>query len=132
MTTVLERTNSFVETFDQTPGHALPWVNELRARGVTTVVSEEARGLFEPGLETTADGTTAMVESIVFLRYEERRPKLRRLISLIKMREGRYDSSVRELSITAQGLAVVGRGNRNVGRIPRKLKTRAVRKQGLR
>ncbi len=106
--------------------------NELRARGVTTVVSEEARGLFEPGLETTADGTTAMVESIVFLRYEERRPKLRRLISLIKMREGRYDSSVRELSITAQGLAVVGRGNRNVGRIPRKLKTRAVRKQGLR
>jgi circadian clock protein KaiC len=104
--------------------------NELRARGVTTVVSEEARGLFGPGLDPPADGTTAMVESIVFLRYEEHRTRLRRLISLIKMREGRYDSSVRELSITERGLAVVGSRDRDIARSPRKVKTRGSRTRG--
>ena len=104
--------------------------NELRARGVTTVVSEEARGLFGPGLDTPADGTTAMVESIVFLRYEEHRTRLRRLISLIKMREGSYDSSVRELSITEHGLAVVGSRERDIARSPRKVKTRGSRSRG--
>jgi circadian clock protein KaiC len=104
--------------------------NELRARGVTTVVSEDARGLFGPGLDTPADGTTAMVESIVFLRYEEQGPKLRRLISLIKMREGRYDSSVRELSITERGLAVGDGRERKVGRSPRGRKPRTSRNRG--
>jgi circadian clock protein KaiC len=104
--------------------------NELRSRGVTAVVSEEARGLFGPGFDMPEDGTTMMVESIVFLRYEEHRLRLRRLISLIKMREGRYDSSVRGLSITERGIAVVGRRDRNIGRSPRKVKTRASRTRG--
>ena len=104
--------------------------NELRARGVTTIVSEDARGLFGPGVDTPADGTTAMVESIVFLRYEEYGTRLRRLISLIKMREGRYDSSVRELSISERGLAVVDGPDRIVGRSPRKRKPRSSRKRG--
>jgi circadian clock protein KaiC len=104
--------------------------NELRNRGVTTVVSEDAPGLFGPGLDMPADGAAAMVESIVFLRYEERGPRLRRVISLIKMREGSYDSSIRELSITARGLAIVGSRDRNSGRSPRKLKTRASRSRG--
>jgi circadian clock protein KaiC len=104
--------------------------NELRARGVTTVISEDARGLFGPGLDTPADGTTAMVESIVFLRYEEHRLGLRRLISLIKMREGPYDSAVRELSITARGLAAVNLPDRKIGRSPRKVKPRASTSRG--
>jgi len=88
--------------------------NELSARGVTTIVSEEARGLFGSGQDSPADGATAMVESIVFLRYDEHGPRLRRLISLIKMREGRYDSSLRELNITARGLAVIGAEGRGL------------------
>jgi circadian clock protein KaiC len=104
--------------------------NELRARGVTTVVSEDARGLFGPGLDTAADGTTEMVESIVFLRYEQHGPGLRRLISLIKMREGRYDSSVRELTIAERGFAVVDGPAANVGRSPRKRKLRSPRSRG--
>jgi circadian clock protein KaiC len=88
--------------------------NELRARGVTTVVSEEIKGLFGPEPEIPADGTPSMMDNIVFLRQVEQGGKLRRLISLIKTREGQSDSSIRELQITNRGLAVVGgeRGKR--------------------
>jgi len=34
MTAVLEPTNSFVKSFEKTPGHARPWVNDLRGRGM--------------------------------------------------------------------------------------------------
>jgi circadian clock protein KaiC len=88
--------------------------NELRARGVTTVVSEEIKGLFGPEPEIPAEGTPSMMDNIVFLRQVEQGGKLRRLISLIKTREGPSDTSIRELKITDHGLAVaaVGAGQR--------------------
>ncbi|MGN6367085.1 MAG: Fe-S cluster assembly protein SufD [Phycisphaerae bacterium] len=36
MTTLLEPTNSFVKNFETTPGHARPWVNDLRKSGMET------------------------------------------------------------------------------------------------
>jgi circadian clock protein KaiC len=40
------------------------------------------------------------------LRYVELRSRLYRLISIMKMRESRYDTSIREFSITDEGLEV--------------------------
>ena len=36
MTSLLEHTNSFVKSFETTPGHSRPWVNELRQSGIDT------------------------------------------------------------------------------------------------
>ncbi len=36
MTTLLEHTNSFLKNFETTPGHARPWVNDLRKSGMET------------------------------------------------------------------------------------------------
>jgi circadian clock protein KaiC len=94
---------------------------ELRIRGVTTLVSEELTRLFGPGPEIPAD-TAAMVDNIIFLRYAEQGDKLQRLVSLIKMREGQHDSSIRELRITDRGLALAATRPPRPGASPRSSK----------
>ena len=78
--------------------------NELRNLSVTTVLSDEIGS----DLEISVQGAAASVESIVLLRYVEREARLRRLISVMKMREGAYDSSLREFVITDRGLDILG------------------------
>jgi circadian clock protein KaiC len=79
--------------------------NELRRLGVTTLVAETT-GLFDPEVEMPVGGVAAVVESIISFRSIQQSLQQRRLISVKKMREGRYDSSLRELSITDGGLEV--------------------------
>jgi circadian clock protein KaiC len=45
---------------------------------------------------------------VILLRYVELRSQLYRLLSIMKMRESRYDTSIREFSITENGVAVAG------------------------
>ena len=47
-----------------------------------------------------------MVETALLLRYVELRSQLYRLVSVMKMRESRYDTSIREFKITDHGLEV--------------------------
>jgi len=80
--------------------------NELRSLGVTTIVSEETSDLFGPKIEVPVAGISAMVDNIVFLRHVELRSQLRRLLSVIKMRQSGYNSSLREFSISDRGVKV--------------------------
>lgn len=80
--------------------------NELRTLGVTTLISSEARSSFVPAIDLPAGGISAGVESILLLRYVELRSQLRRLISVLKKREGTYDPSLREFSISSRGIEV--------------------------
>ncbi len=100
--------------------------NELRRLGVTTLISEDTSGLQGPGIDGRAEGIAAVMDGIIFLRYVEAEARQRRLISLIKLREGDYDSAARELLITPEGLAVGVSG-----RSKRKTKSvRSSRKRG--
>jgi circadian clock protein KaiC len=47
-----------------------------------------------------------VVETVIMLRYVELRSQLYRLLSIMKMRESRYDTSIREFRITDTGLDV--------------------------
>ncbi len=80
--------------------------NELRARGVTTLVSMEtdASGAAAPAMHQLA--LTATVDNIVWVRYVELRSQLHRLISILKVRDSGYDASIRSLQIGASGLEV--------------------------
>ena len=79
--------------------------NELRALGVTTVLAEETRDLF--GAEVNAPSElVAMLDNVIFLRHVELRARLRRLVSVVKMREGISDPSLREFSIGKHGIEV--------------------------
>ena len=50
------------------------------------------------------------MDGILFVRQVEAKAGQRRLLSLLKLREGRYDSAARELAITASGLVVGAAG----------------------
>jgi circadian clock protein KaiC len=80
--------------------------NELRARGVATLLTVESMDIVGPSVRMPIAGMSAIVENLVFMRLVERNATLGRLISVTKMRNSDYDQHVRELHITSDGLKV--------------------------
>lgn len=76
---------------------------ELRARGIETILTEETA--HEPS-DIRALLISALVENIILLRYVERDEQLHRLISILKLRESDYDSSIRRFRISSGGIVV--------------------------
>jgi circadian clock protein KaiC len=76
---------------------------ELRASNVDVVFTQEM-ALHHP--QDPGYVVSALVENIVMLRYVEVRSQLHRMISILKMRESEYDTSIRELRISSSGMAV--------------------------
>jgi circadian clock protein KaiC len=77
--------------------------NELRALNVTTFYTAETRNLIGGAVEGPTIGLSTIAENLILLRYVEIRSQLRRLISVVKMRDSDFDSSLREFRITAAG-----------------------------
>jgi circadian clock protein KaiC len=78
--------------------------NELRALNATTFYTAETRYLIGGAIEGPTIGLSTIAENLILLRYVELRSQLRRLISVVKMRDSDFDSSLREFRITAGGL----------------------------
>jgi len=81
-------------------------LNELRGRGVTSVITAELRGWVGPAIEAPLSGLTPLVDNVLFLRHVELRSQLHRLLSVLKHRESDYDASIREFTITDTGITV--------------------------
>ncbi len=90
---------------DRMPRFLSAFCNQLRTYDVTAVVTEEL-ALFRPELEMPNPELANVVETVLMLRYVELRSQLYRLLSIMKMRESRYDTSIREFRITDNGLEV--------------------------
>ena len=85
--------------------------DELRALGVVTVVSARTESLAH--IELQDHGLTAMFDNVVALGHVELGATLRKRISVVKMREGKADSTPHELTIGPDGVSVspLGRGD---------------------
>lgn len=90
----------------RTPGFLTALTNALRARGVTSLMTQQTHVFFGPQLEAKLEGLEAIVDNIVFLRYVELRSQLYRMLSILKMRESDYESALREFSISTRGIDV--------------------------
>ena len=90
---------------DRMPRFLSAFTNQLRTYDVTALVSEEL-GLFRPEIDMPNPELANVVETVIMLRYVELRSQLYRLLSIMKMRESRYDTSIREFKITDTGLRV--------------------------
>jgi len=90
---------------DRMPRFLSAFCNQLRMSDVTAVVSEEL-ALFRPVIDMPNPELANVVETVILLRYVELRSQLRRLLSIMKMRESRYDTSIREFRITDRGVEV--------------------------
>ena len=78
--------------------------NELRVLNVTTFYTAETRNLIGAVIEGPTIGLSTVAENLILLRYVEIRSQLRRLISIVKMRDSDFDSSLREFRITSTGI----------------------------
>ena len=79
---------------------------ELHARQVTTICAVELTDMFDQTMRIPLHGGTGFADNLFFLRYVELRSQLYRLISIIKMRDSDYDTSIREFRISEQGIQV--------------------------
>jgi circadian clock protein KaiC len=82
--------------------------NELRALGVTTLYTLELRELTGADVRVPVGGIASLGEVTILLRYVEVRSRLHRLISLLKVREDAFDTTIREFMINHTGIVVGG------------------------
>ncbi|HTV24565.1 MAG TPA: ATPase domain-containing protein [Polyangiaceae bacterium] len=78
--------------------------NELRVRGVTTMYTFEVPKFIGPGLDTPVTGVSSLAENLIYLRFVELRSHLYRLLSVLKVRDSSYDTSLREFHVTNHGI----------------------------
>lgn len=90
---------------DRMPRFLSAFTNQLRTLDVTTMISEEL-DLFSPLIAMPNPELANVVENVFLLRYVELRSQLHRLLSIMKMRESEYDTSIREFHITNDGIHV--------------------------
>jgi circadian clock protein KaiC len=80
--------------------------NELRARGVTTLHTVEQQELSGPEVRMPLRGIASLSDVMILLRFVELRSQLHRLISLLKVREGTFDPTLRRFSMGGAGIVV--------------------------
>jgi circadian clock protein KaiC len=78
---------------------------ELRAMNVTTLLSQEI-DMFTPEIGKPTTVLSALFENVLLLRYVELKSHVYRLLSILKVRESDYDSSIREFRITGRGIVL--------------------------
>jgi circadian clock protein KaiC len=79
-------------------------MSELRARGVTVFATWEVRGLFGPEITSPAPDLSSIVDNILLTRFVEHESELKRLLSILKVRDSFYDPSLLELVINGHGI----------------------------
>jgi circadian clock protein KaiC len=80
---------------------------ELRARGVTTVYAAELHQIFSPEIAAPLRGLSPLIENLLLMRFVELRARLRRTLSVIKLRDSEFDPAICEFCLTSHGLDVV-------------------------
>jgi circadian clock protein KaiC len=81
---------------------------QLRDFGVTTLFIKEVPKLAGLDLDFSDTPISITTENMLLFRQIELRGRLRRVASVLKMRESGYDPYVREFEITDEGLRVLG------------------------
>ncbi len=81
-------------------------INELRVLGVTTLCTLEMPGIVGPSVRTPLGDLSTLAENLILLRYVELRSRLHRLISILKVRDSRFDSTLHEYATTRDGLLI--------------------------
>jgi circadian clock protein KaiC len=81
-------------------------MNEMRVLGVTTVYTLEVPDIMGPSIRTPIGDLSSLAENLVLLRFAELGARLRRLISVLKVRDSQFDGSLHEYVTSDQGLVI--------------------------
>ena len=81
--------------------------SELRARGVTTLMTLETRDVVSSVISMPW-GVSGLVDNLFFLRFVHDEGHVERLLTIIKMRDTDYQTGLRRLRIDSQGMHIAG------------------------
>jgi circadian clock protein KaiC len=76
--------------------------------GATTVLTSETTAFFGPAFELP-QGLAFVADNVMLLRYAELESEVRRVLAVIKLRDGDHTKDLLEVEITKSGLTVVGK-----------------------
>lgn len=93
---------------DRAPDYVAALANALRAAGVTSLFIAELSQVVAPELRVPLPSASPAFDNIVLLRRFELRSRLRRMVSVLKVRESAFDPTIREFAIDDTGIAVGG------------------------
>lgn len=84
-------------------------VNELRSRGITTLINADIDAFANKELPARQPSASTMMQNGILIRTVEQRSSMRRLISILKARQSDADPLIREFRIGSSGI-VIGDG----------------------
>ncbi|MCI0913409.1 ATPase domain-containing protein [Pseudomonas putida] len=77
---------------------------ELRARDVSVMLTWEMRDLFGAEITAPAPDLSSIVDNLLLMRFVELDSQLRRMLSVLKVRDSHHDPALHELHIGPQGI----------------------------
>jgi len=105
----LERAVRETSDAGRVPGYFAALLEALRARGATTLLIRETGAVAAGGLTLEAEMVSLPATGVIWLHQVSRGGRLRRVISVPKMRFSAHDLAQREYEIAApEGLRVLG------------------------
>lgn len=79
-------------------------MGELRAQDVTVLATWEMRDLFGSEISAPAPELSSIVDNLLLMRFVELGSELKRVLSILKVRDSRYDPALLEVLIGAGGM----------------------------
>jgi len=79
----------------------------LRSMGITSLFTRKISKLIGPELDFSDSPLASVAENLLFLRHVELRGRLHRVMSILNLRNSRFDPSLREFEIRDEGLRVL-------------------------
>ncbi|WPB74983.1 ATPase domain-containing protein [Archangium violaceum] len=79
----------------------------LRAAGVTSLFTKEVAKIAGTELDFNDTPIAILGENLLLLRYVELRGRIHRVMSILKMRDSKYDGDLREFQINDSGIRVL-------------------------
>ena len=79
----------------------------LRAAGVTSLFTKEVSKIAGTELDFSDTPIAILGENLLLLRYVELRGRIHRVMSILKMRDSKYDGDLREFEINDAGIRVL-------------------------
>ena len=77
---------------------------ELRARDVSVMATWEMRDIFGSEINAPAPDLSSIVDNLFLMRFVELNSQLKRLLSILKVRDSDYDPALLELIISGHGI----------------------------
>jgi circadian clock protein KaiC len=80
---------------------------KLRALGITSLFTRKSSKLVGPELDFSSSPLAGLSENLLFLRHVELRGRIHRVLSILNLRDSKFDPGLREFEIHDKGLRVL-------------------------